>query len=105
MDRLVLMFSSRVLDADLLKVHGNNKYFVTLDKSKLMKAIEFRSKIRNKTIKIPDELSKDLSDQKDYRVILLVEETEKQEEKNFGMLAEEQFLSGYDDSDSIYDDY
>lgn len=84
-----------------MDVPANNKYFVTLDKRKFMKALEFRTKIIDKSIRIPDELSMELSEQKDYRVILIVEESEKKEEKNFGTLAEEQFLSGYADSDSI----
>ena len=70
-----------------------------------MKAVEFKARMKNKSIRIPDNLSSELSDNKDIRVILLLEEVENQEEKDFRTLSQNQFLSGYSDSDSIYDDY
>jgi hypothetical protein len=68
-----------------------------------MKAVEFKSKLKNKTIEIPDSLSSELSGEKEIRVIVLYEE-ENQVEKDFQNLVREQFLSGYSESDSIYDD-
>jgi hypothetical protein len=69
-----------------------------------MKALEFKSKLKNKTIEIPDNLSSELSGEKEIRVIVLYEEEENQVEKDFQNLVREQFLSGYSESDSIYDD-
>ena len=69
-----------------------------------MKALEFKSKLKNKTIEIPDSLSSELSGEKEIRVIVLYEEEENQGEKDFQNLVREQFLSGYSESDSIYDD-
>ena len=68
-----------------------------------MKAVEFKSKLKNKTLEIPDSLSSELSGEKEIRVIVLNEE-ENQGEKDFQNLVREQFLSGYSESDSIYDD-
>ena len=69
-----------------------------------MKALEFKSKLKNKAIEVPDNLSSELSGQKEIRVIVLYEEKEDQDEKDFQNLAREQFLAGYSKSDSIYDD-
>jgi hypothetical protein len=70
-----------------------------------MKAVEFKARMKNKSIRIPDNLSSELFDNKDVRVILLLEEAENQEGKDFRTLSQNQFLSGYSDSDSIYDNY
>ena len=69
-----------------------------------MKAVEFKSKLKNKTIEVPESLSTELSGEKEIRVIVLYEEEENQDGKNFQNLAREQFLAGYSESDSIYDD-
>jgi hypothetical protein len=58
----------------------------------------------NDPIEVPDNLSSELSGQKEIRVIVLYEEKEDQDEKDFQNLAREQFLAGYSKSDSIYDD-
>ena len=69
-----------------------------------MKAVEFKSQLKNKTIQIPDSLSSELSGGKEIRVIVLYEEEENQGETDFQNLVREQFLAGYSESDSIYDD-
>jgi len=68
-----------------------------------MKAIEFKSRLKNKSIRVPDNLRDKLSDDKKVRVIVLYEE-ENEDEKDFQYLAQEQFLEGYSNSDSVYDD-
>ena len=68
-----------------------------------MKALEFKSLLKNKSIKIPDNLGSKLPENKNVRVIVLYEEQENQEENDFKLLAEKEFLSGYSESDSIYD--
>lgn len=70
-----------------------------------MKALEFKGILKNKTIQVPDNLAEELPEGKDVRVIVLIEEKENTEKAHFKNLAAEQFLSGYSDSDSIYDDY
>ncbi len=70
-----------------------------------MKAVEFKARMKNKLIRVPDNLSSELSEDKDVRVIVLLEEIKDQEENDFMILSKEQFLAGYSDSDSIYDNY
>jgi hypothetical protein len=69
-----------------------------------MKAIEFQSKIENGKIKIPEENLKDFNRyiDSDLKVIVLWDENSKKD--SFQGNVEEQFLKGYDDSDSIYDE-
>lgn len=71
-----------------------------------MKALEFRSKIRNNRIIIPTGIrSKFKADpNKDVRVIVLIEDpTEDIDELNFKQASTSEFLKGYSESDSIYD--
>ena len=56
-------------------------------------------------IRVPDNLSSEISENKDVRVIVLLEEIENQDENDFMTLSKERFLAGYSDSDSIYDNY
>ena len=67
-----------------------------------MRAIEFRSKIRENQILIPRKNRSDLLVGNDttVRVIIFVEEPE---EKAYRQMTKSQFLKGYADSDSIYD--
>lgn len=69
-----------------------------------MKAVEFKSKLKNRSIKVPDKLSSELSEKKEVRVIVLYEEDQDQDENDFQNLAQEHFFASYSDSDSIYDD-
>lgn len=67
-----------------------------------MQAIEFKTKIINNLIKIPKKFKRKLSAEgRIVRVILLLDDHE--DEQIFQSVAQEQFLKGYTDSDSIYD--
>ena len=69
-----------------------------------MKAVEFKSKLKNRSIKIPRNLSYELSEKKEVRVIVLYEEENDQDANDFQNLAQEQFFAGYSGSDSVYDE-
>jgi len=70
-----------------------------------MRAIEFKSKIKNNQISIPVKLQSELKskEDKDVRVIVLIDDAETTEEIAFRQNAQNQFFRGYSDSDSIYD--
>ncbi len=68
-----------------------------------MKAVEFKSRIRNHQIPIPSEMQARLKTNKDVRVIVLIDEPDAYDDLTFQQTAEEQFLKGYSDSDSVYD--
>ncbi|MCD4747461.1 MAG: hypothetical protein K8R58_14285 [Bacteroidales bacterium] len=70
-----------------------------------MKAVEFKTRMKNKSIRVPEKLRSVLFEDRDIRVIVLFDEKENQEENDFRTLAKEQFLAGYSDSDSIYNNY
>jgi hypothetical protein len=70
-----------------------------------MKAVEFETELSDNTILIPESFQLELSLSKDkhVRVIVLIDEFEKNEETEFTILSRDQFLKGYDKSDSVYD--
>ncbi len=70
-----------------------------------MKAVEFESELLDNTIRIPENFQLELSSSKDkhVRVIVLIDEFETNEESEFKNIASAQFLKGYDETDSIYD--
>jgi hypothetical protein len=71
-----------------------------------MKAIEFKSKIKNNQIQIPKNAQSELTNKdKDVRVIVLIDDTEIYDNIVFQESARDQFLKGYADSDSVYDNY
>ena len=70
-----------------------------------MKAVEFKTRMKNKSIRVPEKLSSLLNEGRDIKVIILFEEKENQEENDFRTLSKIQFLAGYSDADSIYDNY
>jgi len=70
-----------------------------------MKAVEFKTRMKNKSIKVPEKFIPVLCKDRDIRVIVLFEDKEDQDENDFTVFAREQFLAGYSDSDSIYDNY
>ena len=70
-----------------------------------MKAVEFKTRMKNRLIRVPESISSKLSEDKEVRVILLLEELENQDENDFKSLAQQEFLTGYSDSDSAYDNY
>jgi hypothetical protein len=70
-----------------------------------MKAVEFKTRMKNKLIRVPENIASELSEDEEVRVIMLLEEITNQEKNSFMTLAKEQFLAGYSDSDSVYDNY
>ncbi|RLD59710.1 MAG: hypothetical protein DRJ05_06020 [Bacteroidetes bacterium] len=70
-----------------------------------MKAIEFKTTIKNNQIQIPDRIQPELKTKKNIRVIVLMEDSEIYDRFIFKETASKQFLQGYADSDSIYDNY
>ena len=71
-----------------------------------MRAIEFKSKILKNKILIPRRMQAELitESNKSIRVVVFVEDSEVYDEKSYRHLAKSQFLNGYADSDSIYDE-
>jgi len=72
-----------------------------------MRAIEFKSKLSKNRILIPKMMQERLKtlDEKSIRVMILPDETETDGDLVLKELTTEQFLNGYADSDSIYDNY
>lgn len=70
-----------------------------------MKAIEFKAKIKDNQIQIPIKVQPELKSEqdKDVRVIVLIDEKEIDDSNLFKESASNQFLKGYAVSDSIYD--
>jgi len=70
-----------------------------------MRAIEFKSKIKNNQISIPVKLQSELKSKKDkdVRVIVLIDDSDTSDDLMFQRAAQNQFLKDYADSDSIYD--
>lgn len=70
-----------------------------------MRALEFKSKIKDNQILIPVRIQSELNSNQDVRVILLIGDSESDDDLVFEPSAQRQFLKGYADSDSIYDNY
>ncbi len=72
-----------------------------------MRALEFKSKIKDNRILIPAGIQSELkTDQdKEVRVIVLIDDSELYDNLIFQQSTQSQFLKGYADSDSIYDSY
>jgi hypothetical protein len=70
-----------------------------------MRALEFITRIKNNRILIPAKIQSELKTKfdKDVRVIVLIEDSDTNDEAIFKQTARNQFLNGYSDSDSIYD--
>jgi len=70
-----------------------------------MRALEFKSKIKNNQIQIPARIQSELKTNvdKDIRVIVLIDDSELYDDLIFQQTTKSQFLKGYVDSDSIYD--
>jgi hypothetical protein len=69
-----------------------------------MRALEFKTKIENNQIQIPKGIQSVLQTNKDknVRVIVLIDDDD---ETIFREATTNQFLNGYSDSDSVYDNY
>lgn len=70
-----------------------------------MKAVEFKTRIKNQQILIPSEMQSQLNTNKDVRVIVLIDEPDAYDDLTFQQTAQEQFLKGYSDSDAVYDNH
>jgi hypothetical protein len=72
-----------------------------------MRALEFKSKIKNNQIIIPTGIQSELksNQDRDIRVIVLIDDSELYDDLIFQQSTKSQFLKGYADSDSIYDKY
>jgi hypothetical protein len=72
-----------------------------------MKALEFRTKIKNNRIQIPLRIQSELktNQEKDVRVIVLIDDSEKSDDLIIKQTAAAHFLRGYAKKDSIYDNY
>jgi hypothetical protein len=70
-----------------------------------MKALEFKSRIKNNQILIPVKVQSELKTKKDIRVIVLFDDSEESEDLVFQDNTAKQFLKGYAESDAIYDNY
>ena len=70
-----------------------------------MKALEFKSKIKNNQIHIPIRIQSELKTNQDkyIRGIVLIDDSEFYDDLIFQQTTKSQFLKGYADSDSIYD--
>jgi hypothetical protein len=70
-----------------------------------MRAYEFPTKITSEgNLQLPDALQRQLPNDQEIRVIILVpESTDTAEDANWERLTAEQFLAGYDETDAVYD--
>ena len=70
-----------------------------------MRAIEFKSKIRDNKILIPRKVQHELNAEQDrnVRIVVFVKDSDVYDEKAYSQITKVQFLKGYADSDSIYD--
>ena len=70
-----------------------------------MRAIEFKSKIRDNRILIPRRLRQALITEQDknVRIVVFVKDSDVYDEKAYRQMTKAQFLKGYTDSDTIYD--
>ena len=72
-----------------------------------MRALEFKSIIKDNQILIPTKIQSELNSNqdKDVRVIVLIDDSDLYDDFIFQQSTKNQFLKGYADSDSIYDNY
>ncbi len=72
-----------------------------------MRALEFKSKIKDNQISIPARIQSELKvkQDKDVRVIVLIDDTETYDDLIFQQTTQNQFLKGYANTDSIYDNF
>jgi hypothetical protein len=72
-----------------------------------MKALEFKAKIKNNRIQIPARIQTELekNQDRDVRIIVLIDDSEKNDDMIVKQASTAHFLQGYAKSDSIYDNY
>jgi len=70
-----------------------------------MRAVEFKSKIRDNKILIPRKVRQELitEQDEDVRIVVFVKDSDVYDEKAYRQATKVQFLKGYADSDSVYD--
>lgn len=70
-----------------------------------MRALEFKSKIKNNQILIPARIQSELKAKQNMnvRVIVLIDDSDAYDDLLFKQTTQSQFLKGYSDSDSVYD--
>ena len=70
-----------------------------------MRAIEFKSKIRDNRILIPRKVRQELISEQDknVRIVVFIKDSDVYDEKAYRQMTKAQFLRGYADSDSVYD--
>ena len=70
-----------------------------------MRAIEFKTKIRENKILIPRRKQSELicGHDKNVRVVVFVDDSDVYDEKAYRQMTKGQFLKGYASSDSVYD--
>jgi hypothetical protein len=72
-----------------------------------MRAIEFKSKILENKILIPQKMQQEFTNgsNQSVRVVVFVDDSDVSDEQAYRKFAKSQFLKGYADSDSIYDEH
>jgi hypothetical protein len=72
-----------------------------------MRALEFKSKIKDNQILIPSKIQSELNSNQDkyVRVIVLMDDPDIYDDLIFKQSTKDQFFKGYADTDSIYDNY
>jgi len=70
-----------------------------------MRAVEFKSRIKDNQIQIPQNIHSELNidKEREVKVILLIDESKFDDEALFLHTTQDQFFKGYADTDSIYD--
>ena len=70
-----------------------------------MRAIEFKSKIKDNRILIPRRIRHELiaEQDKNVRIVVFVNDNDVYEETAYRQMTKAQFLKGYSESDSVYD--
>ena len=70
-----------------------------------MRAIEFKSKIKDNRILIPRRIRQELivAQDKNVRIVVFVKDSDVSDEKAYRQMTKAQFLKGYSDSDVVYD--
>jgi len=72
-----------------------------------MKALEFKTKIKNNQIQIPLRIQSELktNHDRDVRVIVLIDDLDKDDKEIVKQAAATHFFQGFSEADSIYDNY
>jgi len=70
-----------------------------------MRAIEFKSKIKDNRILLPRRVRQELITEQDknVRIVIFVKDNDMYDEKAYRQITKSQFLKGYADSDAVYD--